>query len=85
MYRLNLDGRAGKDLDRLHEHNLRRVLPALVALRETPRPPGCKKLRGPGCPTYRMRGGDYRVTYSVDDTPQAIMVWRVRHRRDVYR
>ncbi|MBM3133991.1 MAG: type II toxin-antitoxin system RelE/ParE family toxin [Chloroflexi bacterium] len=84
MYQLNLDGRAQKDLDRLHGKTLRRVLEALTARRENPRPPGCLKLRGAE-DAYRLRVGDYRVLYSVDDGAQTIMVWRVRHRREAYR
>jgi mRNA interferase RelE/StbE len=85
VYRLTLDGRAQKDLDRLHDHNLRRVFDALLALQETPYPPGCKRLRGTRYATYRIRIGSYRAIYSVDETTQTITVWRVRHRKDVYR
>lgn len=84
MYRIYLDGRAQKDLDRLPGNTLRRVLEALTALRENPRPPGCLKLRGSE-DAYRIRVGDYRVLYSVDDGAQTIRVWRVRHRREAYR
>ena len=84
MYRIYLDGRAQKDLDRLPGNTLRRVLEALTALRENPRPPGCLKLRGSE-DAYRIRVGDYRVLYSIDDGAQTIRVWRVRHRREVYR
>jgi len=84
LYQLQLDGRAQKDLDRLCGNTLRRVLEALTALRENPRPPGCLKLRGAE-DAYRIRVGDYRVLYSVDDGAQTIMVWRVRHRREAYR
>ena len=84
MYRIYLDGRAQKDLDRLPGNTLRRVLEALTALRENPRPLGCMKLRGSE-DAYRIRVGDYRVLYSVDDGAQTIRVWRVRHRREVYR
>ena len=84
MYRIYLDGRAQKDLDRLPGNTLRRVLEALTALRENPRPPGCTKLRGSE-DAYRIRVGDYRVLYSIDDGAQTIRVWRVRHRREVYR
>jgi len=84
LYRIYLDGRAQKDLDRLPGNTLRRVLEALTARRENPRPLGCLKLRGSE-DAYRIRVGDYGVLYSVDDGAQTIRVWRVRHRREAYR
>jgi mRNA interferase RelE/StbE len=55
----------------------------LEALIEAPRPPGCKKLKG-GEKEYRIRVGDYRIIYTIDDLAKAIEVTRVAHRREVY-
>jgi mRNA interferase RelE/StbE len=71
-------------VDRLRGGTWERVRDALLALREEPRPKGCRKLRG-GTDTYRIRVGDYRAVYDVDDGEQQITILRVRHRRDVYR
>jgi len=53
-------------------------------LRDDPRPRGCKKLRG-GEDSYRIRIGEYRAVYAVDEPSQAVTLLRVRHRREVYR
>jgi len=84
VYRLLLGSSARKDLDRLRGGTWERVRDALLALREDPRPNGCRKLRG-GTDTYRIGVGDYRAVYDVDDNQQQITVLRVGHRRDVYR
>jgi mRNA interferase RelE/StbE len=62
----------------------RRVMRAVEALAGTPRPPGCRKLEG-GEVVYRIRVGDYRVIYTVDDAVLVVAIERIRHRREVYR
>jgi len=84
MYHLLLTGNARKDLDRLRGATWERVRDAIPGLREEPRPPGCRKLRG-GPDTYRIRIGDYRAVYDVDDESKAVTLLRLKHRRDVYR
>ncbi|MEI6084420.1 MAG: type II toxin-antitoxin system RelE/ParE family toxin [Verrucomicrobiota bacterium] len=49
-----------------------------------PRPPGCKKLKGYH-DLWRVRLGDYRVIYSIDDRARAVDVNAVRHRSEAYR
>jgi len=82
VYRLYLNPRAQKELDRLRGRTWERVRDAILALREDPRPRGCKKLK---TGAFRIRVGDYRVIYDVDDDSLAIEILRVKHRRDVYR
>ena len=84
VYRLLLTSSARKDLDRLRGGTWERVRDALLGLREDPRPKGCSKLRGGG-DTYRIRVGDYRAVYDVDDQAEEITILRVRHRREAYR
>jgi mRNA interferase RelE/StbE len=52
-------------------------------LAANPRPPGCKKLKG-GDNEWRIRIGDYRVIYTIDDRSLHVDVTRVRHRSEVY-
>ncbi len=52
-------------------------------LAENPRPDGAKKLKGET--GYRIRVGNYRVLYEIDDAAQLVIIYRVKHRRDVYR
>jgi mRNA interferase RelE/StbE len=52
-------------------------------LSENPRPAGCKKLRG-FKDTWRIRIGDWRVVYLIDDVAKLVTITRVAHRREVY-
>ena len=59
-----------------------RIADALVLLEHNPRPPNCKKLRAR--PGYRVRIGDYRVVYTVDDHSHSVRILAVGHRREIY-
>jgi mRNA interferase RelE/StbE len=61
-----------------------RVAEKIRALAEDPRPAGCKKLSGEDR-AWRIRIGDYRVVYEVNDTARYVEVRVVAHRKDVYR
>jgi mRNA interferase RelE/StbE len=66
------------------DSNLRRVISRKInELADTPRPAGCKKLKGWG--TYRIRVGDYRVVYEIRDDVLIVLVVRVAHRREAYK
>ena len=54
------------------------------ALSENPKPSGCRKITGSKS-DWRIRVGDYRVIYEVDEQEKAVKVMRIRHRRDAYR
>jgi mRNA interferase RelE/StbE len=60
-----------------------RIIPRLEHLASAPRPPGCKKLKG-GDNEWRIRVGDYRIVYEIDDTARTVDVTRIGHCRDVY-
>lgn len=75
---------AERDLAKLPRDVLRRVSDRISRLAENPRPPGSEKLKGEE-DLYRIRVGDYRVLYEIDDEARAVWVARVRHRRDAYR
>jgi mRNA interferase RelE/StbE len=60
-----------------------RIVAAIAALAENPRPVGCRKLSGKD--KYRIRCGDYRVVYSVEDVILVVTIAKVGHRSDVYR
>jgi len=83
MYRLRLESRAAKALNRLPAGAQKRVMDALAGLKANPRPAGCAKIRGEDA-SYRIRVGSYRVIYEVDDTAKLVIVWIIGHRRDVY-
>jgi len=75
---------AEKDLRRLGAAIRRRVLRSIDALAVNPRPVGCHRLYGSEN-AYRIRVGDYRVIYTIDDDILIVAIERVRHRREVYR
>ncbi|MFI5092124.1 MAG: type II toxin-antitoxin system RelE/ParE family toxin [Candidatus Acidiferrales bacterium] len=56
----------------------------LLALSGDPRPPGCKKLKGAEA-AWRIRAGDYRILYEIDDARAVVTVATICHRKDVYR
>jgi len=60
-----------------------RIVPKAEALGSNPRPPGCKKLQA-GDREWRIRVGDYRVVYTIDDARLMVEITRIRHRREVY-
>ena len=74
--------RAQKELADLPKDDYVRVRDAVAALAEEPRPAGCKKLVGRE--GWRIRSGDYRVIYAIDDAGEKITVLHIGHRRDVY-
>jgi len=75
---------ARKELEKLPDNQALRILGRIERLADDPRPPGCKKLRGERN-LWRLRSGDYRVIYSVDDRRRLVDVNAVRHRSDAYR
>lgn len=60
-----------------------RIVPRIEDLGAVPRPHGCKKLRG-GDKEWRIRVGNYRVVYEIDDSARTVDVMRIAHRREVY-
>ena len=74
---------ASKELEALDPTVIRRVVPRIFALAEDPRPAGSKKLSGP-TDSWRIRVGDYRVVYRVDDSVGTVTVMVVRHRSKAY-
>ena len=82
-YSVALSASAAKELKKLSGNLVARIVPRLENLASNPRPPGCKKLQG-GDREWRIRVGDYRIVYTVDDAKQLVEVTRVRHRSEVY-
>jgi mRNA interferase RelE/StbE len=82
-YSVELKPSARKELEKLPAEFIERVFPRLEALGDEPRPAGCKKLKG-GQQEWRIRVGDYRVVYTIDDAKLRVSVTRIRNRSDVY-
>lgn len=75
---------ARRELEQLEIAMARRIISRTEALASTPRPPGCVKLQGAD-DLWRIRVGDYRVIYSIDDGARIVDISAVRHRSDAYR
>ncbi len=82
-YEVVLGRSAQKELDRLPDKIADRIIARLEALQRAPRPPGSLKLRGAN--HWRVRIGDYRVIYAIDDAKKLVDVSIIQHRKDVYR
>ena len=83
-YRVALIPRAERELAALPKEAQARIDARILALSQDPRPPGVKKLQGEEG-FYRIRGGDYRGVYSVDDKDLLVLVVRIAPRGEVYR
>ena len=84
MYEVYLERSAENDLKRLPTSIFHRIIPQIKTLTENPRPSGCRKIAG-SKNDWRIRIGDYRIIYEIDEKAKAVRVMRVRHRREVYR
>ena len=84
MYEVYLERSAENDLKRLPASAFDRIVHQIKTLAENPRPSGCRKITG-SKNDWRIRIGDYRVLYEVNDRGKAVRVMRVRHRREAYR
>lgn len=82
-YSLVVKKSAERELRAIPKTDLRRITERLRGLRSKPRPPGCEKLSGQD--HYRIRQGDYRTVYAIDDDARVVTLVKVGHRRDVYR
>ena len=82
-YKVALTSSAAKELQKLPNRAVERIFSRIESLSSSPRPPGCKKMQG-GDPEYRLRAGDYRVVYTIDDKNLLVEITRIRHRKDVY-
>ncbi len=83
-YSVEVKPRARKELESLPDNILAPVLRKLDSLRKAPRPAGCKKLKGYK-DLWRVRVGDWRVVYIIDDSAKLVSITRIAHRRQVYR
>ena len=83
QYRLRITSRAAKELEKLPSKIRARIEHAIEELADDPRPSRCKKLHGNA--GWRIRVGDYRILYDIQDDELIVTVLRAGHRRDIYR
>ena len=83
-YAITFARSARKELEALNRPLIARILKRIEALAEDPRPPGCRKLVGQAN-LWRVRIGDYRVIYEIDDGKKLVDINAIRHRSEAYR
>ena len=84
-YRLLIKPSAAKEIEALGQKKDRqRIVNRIAALASEPRPAGCEKLAGAEG-RYRIRQGEFRIVYAVDDASRTVEIAKVGHRREVYR
>ncbi|WP_286394339.1 type II toxin-antitoxin system RelE family toxin [Pseudanabaena mucicola] len=81
-YQVNLPKAVQKQLNTLPQELKQRILKALVQLQEEPRPANSLQMKGGQ--GFRLRIGDYRVLYEIDDSSQIVNLRRIGHRREIY-
>ncbi len=82
-YKLHFKKSAEKELDKIPKKNLIKIIEAIKELRDNPLPIYCKKLRNDD--KYRIRVGNYRILYNINNDILTIFVVKVKHRKDVYK
>ncbi len=82
-YSVYLKRSVEKELDHLPVEVYDKIIKQLISLRDNPRPHGIKKLHGKE--GYRIRVGDYRILYLIDDTENKVEIVSVAHRKEIYR
>ena len=81
-YRITIKKSAAKELSDIPKKDLPKIIKRIQTLAQNPRPDGSQKLSGQE--QYRIRQGDYRIVYSVDDKVLAVDVVKIGHRREIY-
>ena len=83
MHEVRIGRSAAKEVEALPDQVLGRVAAKIDSLSSQPRPSGCKKLRGAD-DLWRVRVGDYRIIYAIDDSRSIVEIRVIRHRKDAY-
>ncbi len=84
MYEVYLEHTAEKDLRKLTPEFFHRIVAEIKKMAENPRPSGCRKITG-SKRDWRIRVGDYRIIYEIEEKAKIVRVMRVRYRKEAYR
>jgi len=82
-YKLLIKPSAAKELEAVPKKDRQRIVARIRNLSVEPRPPGCERLSGQDL--YRVRQGNYRILYTVQDADLVVVIVTIGHRREVYR
>jgi mRNA interferase RelE/StbE len=84
-YTVEISGRAKKSIKALPQKAKDAIGKKIDALADDPRPPGAEKMKGEFKGHYRIRAGDYRIIYTIEEQVLVVLVIRVGHRKDIYK
>lgn len=84
-YKVSITKLASKELRELPKNLVPKVFLKIQSLAEDPRPHGCKKLEGYREEFWRVRVGDYRIIYTIEDEIRIVEIRQIGNRRDVYK
>ena len=82
-YKIEIKKSAARELNSIPKKDLKKIIPRIKALSDNPRPIGYVKISGQE--HYRIRKGNYRIVYSVEDDILVVYVVKIGHRKDMYR
>ena len=82
-YKVFIRTSASKELAAIPKKSLQKIVDRIRCLKENPRPVGCEKLSAQE--RYRLRQGNYRIVYSIQDKEQSIHIVKIGHRKEIYR
>ena len=82
-YKVFIRASASRELAAIPKKSLQKIVDCIQSLEENPRPVGSQKLSAQE--RYRLRQGNYRIVYSIQDKEQTIQIVKIGHRREVYR
>jgi mRNA interferase RelE/StbE len=83
MYEVIISNIAKRQLDKIDPNIVRKITSKMLQLENEPRPTGCIKLKDKN--GYRIRIGDYRILYEIDDSGKVVSVYKIAHRKEAYR
>jgi mRNA interferase RelE/StbE len=83
VYKIELRRKAQRSLDKLRKDDFEAIIGDIEKLADSPRPRGVEKIKSAGL--WRIRQGDYRIVYSIDDNQYLVIVVSIGHRKDIYR
>lgn len=82
VYKLFIEKAVYKQLKNIQEKDYQKIMASIATLANNPRPPGCKKLKGR--PGYRIREGNYRIIYEINDKILIVTVIEAGDRKEIY-
>ena len=85
MYSVSIKRSVEKFLKNQNKKDCRQIFNVIRRLEENPRPKGCEPLEGLKSPLYRVRAGNFRVIYQIEDKKLTVLVVAVGDRKDVYK